>query len=185
MNQGLVRFIEENGGEVITTPYSSYGKMIARQYLRKWFVEGKYLEALSTSALVATVRRLEKTYDAYFQRILKDPEPEYDAPADKILAEYGLRVEHTGESMDNILKIFYLLEHTPDISLFVLAGPAFCCPSLITEAMAAKIEKNTGVPVVSVTYDGTGSNKNEAVIPYLKFPRKQVMLKNHRVPVGF
>ena len=27
------------------------------------------------------------------------------------------------------------------------------------------------VPVVSVTYDGTGGNKNESILPYLKFPR--------------
>jgi hypothetical protein len=38
--------------------------------------------------------------------------------------------------------------------------------------MAKEIENKTGVPVVSITYDGTGGNKNEAIIPYLKFPRK-------------
>jgi len=30
--------------------------------------------------------------------------------------------------------------------------------------------------VVSITYDGTGGNKNEAIIPYLKFPKK---MDNH------
>jgi hypothetical protein len=34
--------------------------------------------------------------------------------------------------------------------------------------MARKIERSTGVPVVSITYDGTGGDKNQAVIPYLK-----------------
>ena len=38
--------------------------------------------------------------------------------------------------------------------------------------MAKEIENKTGVPVVSITYDGTGGNKNEAIIPYLKSPRK-------------
>ena len=38
--------------------------------------------------------------------------------------------------------------------------------------MAKEIENKTGVPVVSITYDGTGGNKNESIIPYLKFPRK-------------
>ena len=42
MNQDLIHFIEEHGGEVVTTPYSSYAKMVAGQYLRKWFVEGRY-----------------------------------------------------------------------------------------------------------------------------------------------
>jgi hypothetical protein len=75
--------------------------------------------------------------------------------------------------MENILKIFYIKRYYPDVSLFVQTSPAFCCPSLITEAMAKEIENKTGVPVVSITYDGTGGNKNEAIIPYLKFPRKR------------
>ena len=39
--------------------------------------------------------------------------------------------------------------------------------------ISKEIEKNTGVPVVSVTYDGTGGNKNNIIIPYLKYPRHQ------------
>jgi hypothetical protein len=72
--------------------------------------------------------------------------------------------------MDNILKIFYIIKHYPDISLFVQTSPAFCCPSLVTEAMAGEIERKTGVPIVSVTYDGTGGTKNDMIIPYLKYP---------------
>lgn len=40
-------------------------------------------------------------------------------------------------------------------------------PVLVTEGMAKAIEKRTGVPVVSITYDGTSGSKNEAVVPYL------------------
>ena len=40
-----------------------------------------------------------------------------------------------------------------------------------TEAMAGEIERVTGVPVVSITYDGTGGRKNDVIIPYLKYPR--------------
>ncbi|MGD8290535.1 MAG: CoA activase, partial [Desulfobacterales bacterium] len=173
INQGLIHYIEEQGGEVITTPYSSLVKMIARPYLRKWFVEGHYLSVLSSKALCATAARLEKTYYAYFNRILKEPPRAYHESPQKILAPYNLRIEHTGESMENILKIFYIKRYYPDVSLFVQTSPAFCCPSLITEAMAKEIENKTGVPVVSITYDGTGGNKNEAIIPYLKFPRKR------------
>ena len=44
--------------------------------------------------------------------------------------------------------------------------------AIVTEAMAREIEKKTGVPIVSVTYDGTSTNKNEAVIPYLTYLSK-------------
>jgi len=167
MNQDLTRFIERHNGEVIVTPYSSYVQMIAGAYLRKWFVEGHYLDILSSKALMSTVTRMEKTYHKIFGRILENPAPGYDESPEKILSEYNVRIEHTGESMDNLLKIFYIKKHYPDVSLFVQTSPAFCCPSLVTEGMANQIEKRTGVPVVSITYDGTSGNKNEAVVPYL------------------
>jgi predicted CoA-substrate-specific enzyme activase len=169
MNQDLVHFIEDNGGEVITTPFSSFLKMISGQYFRKWFVEGQYLSVLSTKTFYATAIMLEKAYYKHFERILKEPDPEYNESPEKILSEYNIRVENTGESMDNILKIYYIKKHYPDVALFVQTSPAFCCPSLITEAMSKEIEKKTGTPVVSITYDGTGGNKNDIIIPYLRY----------------
>ena len=170
-NQNLIAFIEANGGEVFTTPYSEYLKMVSRPYLRKWLIEGHYLSAISSQALMATLRRKEKLYYSHFARILNEPEPEYSEPAKEILARYNVRLENTGESMDNILKIHYIKKHHPDVALFVQANPAFCCPSLVTEAMASEIERITGTPVVAITYDGTGGSKNDVIIPYIKFPR--------------
>jgi hypothetical protein len=40
---------------------------------------------------------------------------------------------------------------------------------MVTEAMARNIESLTGVPVVSITYDGTGQYQNEAIVPYIRF----------------
>ncbi len=171
INQDLMRFIEQHGGEVVTTPYSSYVKMIARPYLRKWFIEGHYLHALSSKALLTEMVRREKPYARLFNQILNEPEVRYDDPPEEILAAFNVRIENTGESMDNLLKIHYLLKHHPEICLFVQTSPAFCCPALITEAMARDIEKKTGVPTVSITYDGTGGSKNDVIIPYLTYPR--------------
>jgi predicted nucleotide-binding protein (sugar kinase/HSP70/actin superfamily) len=171
LNQDLVQFIETNGGEVITTPFSSYVKMVVRPYYWKWFLEGKYLNALSIRAFMVAFARLERKYFPYFGRILGEPEPAYGGSPQTILSEYNVRVEHTGESMDNLLKVFFITKHHPDVALFVQASPAFCCPSLITEAMAREIEERSGVPVVSVTYDGTGGAKNDVLLPYLEYPR--------------
>ncbi len=52
-------------------------------------------------------------------------------------------------------------------------SPSFCCPSLVTEAMTREIRKVTGVPVVTVTYDGTRTRKNGVVTPYLRFLRER------------
>ena len=180
INQNLIHFIEDNGGEVITMPYSSFVKMITRPYLRKWFIEGRFLNVLSYKTLITRVRIEEKTYYKYFERILNEPDHEYNESPEKILSEYNIRIENAGESMENILKVFYIKKYYPDISLFVQTSPAFCCPSLVTEAMARKIEKNTGVPIVSITYDGIGGNKNDVIIPYIKFPRESHKDKDGR-----
>ncbi|MBN1636562.1 MAG: CoA activase, partial [Deltaproteobacteria bacterium] len=172
-NQGLVNFIEENGGEVITTPYSDYMKMIADPYFRKWMLEGKYLYTIISKSVLKTLLRLEKRYYSHFQRILMEPEHVYTDNAEEILARFHMVSEHTGESMDNILKTHYIKKYYPDVALFIQTSPAFCCPSLVTEAMSKEIENYTGVPVVSITYDGTCSSKNQAIIPYLKYPKSK------------
>jgi hypothetical protein len=80
-------------------------------------------------------------------------------------------LEQEGESYENALKIMHLINRHPDIALFVQTSPAFCCPALVTEALGDAIERIVGVPIVTVTYDGTEGDKNAIVMPYIKFPR--------------
>lgn len=169
MNQDLVRFLEQHGAEVLTTPYSEYAKMIAPAYFKKWFNEGKYFNLLANRALFATMTQLEKNYTRIVGKILDDIHHPYDDDLKEILGEYGIGIENSGESMDNILKIHYVKKYYPEVALFVQTSPSLCCPSIITEAMRTNIEQKTGVPVVSVTYDGTGGAKNTCILPYLKF----------------
>jgi predicted CoA-substrate-specific enzyme activase len=171
MNQDLIRFIERHGGEVVTMPYSEYARMIANPYFRKWFFERKFLTLLSSKTLMTAITRLERKYYRLFAPVIGEPMAAFDDPPESVLQRFGVRIEHTGESLDNLLKVYYLKKHHPDLALFVQVSPAFCCPSLVTEAMARRIETITGVPVVSLTYDGTGGSKNEIIIPYLKTAR--------------
>ena len=166
-NRDLISFIESHDAEVITTPYTDYLKMIAPAYFKKWFVEGRYVNLLFSKTFLATMGQLEKKYYRHFQKILNLPEQVYDVPPARILSEFNIVQENTGESMDNVLKIYYIKKYYPDVSLFVQTSPSFCCPSLVTEAMAHTIEERTGVPVVSITYDGTGGDKDRKIIPYL------------------
>ncbi|MFH1152558.1 MAG: acyl-CoA dehydratase activase [Pseudomonadota bacterium] len=173
MNQDLIHFIEVNGGEVVSTPYYRFAKMIADSYFQKWFKEGKYLDLLSNKALLTAMSALEKKYYRYFEHLLNDPDPEYNDSIPGILAEYGLLPEHTGESMDNLIKIHYTIKEHPDLTMFVQTSPAFCCPGLITEAMATAIERKTGIPIVSVTYDALEGNRNRVLIPFLHYSRER------------
>ncbi|WDP88698.1 MAG: CoA activase [Desulfobacter sp.] len=172
MNQDLIRFIEENGGEAVTTPYFQYVQIIANAYFKKWFKEGKYLSLISNKALLAAMKTMERRYYPYFKPFLDESDLRVTQSYDEILREYGMRPEHTGESMDNILKIHYIVHEHPDLALLIGANPAFCCPGLVTEAMAEQIEKKVKVPIVSITYDLSGGNKNKVVVPFLKYLRK-------------
>ncbi len=167
MNQDLIRFIEENGGEVVTTPYYQYVQIIAKTYFKKWFKEGKYLSLISNSALLAALKTMEKKYYPLFAPFFKETDLKVTGSYEDILKDYGLLPEHTGESMDNLLKIHHIVNEHPDLSLLVQANPAFCCPGLITEAMAEQIEKKVNVPIVSITYDVSGGNKNRVIVPFL------------------
>ena len=173
LNQNIINVIEENGGEVITTPYSELMKIIAEPYIRKWFREGDYTDAVLTKALKPAISIFERKYYKYFDRILNEPLPKDVHDVEKVLEEFNIKLENTGESMENILKIYSLTKMHDDIVLFVQTNPAFCCPSLVTEAMAGHIEKKTGIPIVTIEYDGAGGFKNSDIIPYLKFPRKK------------
>jgi predicted CoA-substrate-specific enzyme activase len=173
LNQNIISVIEENGGEVITTPYSELVKLIAEPYIKKWFKEGNYIGAITSKILRQAVVLFENRYNPYFNRILKGKSDIALPPVSEVLEKFNMTIDHTGESMENALKIYSLMMHHPDLQLFVQTNPAFCCPSMVTEAMSDHIEAITGIPIVTIEYDGTGGFKNEDIIPYLKYPRKK------------
>jgi predicted CoA-substrate-specific enzyme activase len=169
MNQDLIKIIEENGGEVITTPYSDYIKIIVEPFTARAFKEGRYLDYARTKFLKSLIPMVEENYAPYFNRIFGVSKKEERSEQDGWLNKFGINLLHRGESFENILKIHRLVTQHPDIDLFIQTNPSYCCPSLVTEAMAPRIEELTGIPVVTIEYDGTSGFKNEDVIPYLKF----------------
>jgi predicted CoA-substrate-specific enzyme activase len=167
MNQGLIHAIEDAGGEAITTPYTDYVRLIAESYFHKWELDGERLKSWGYRSLWHFVDGLGGRCRAWFDHLL-DPEPQVpEEDSESFVRRFGLRTEHAGESFDNLLKIFHLTRAHPELALFVQASPAFCCPSMVTEAMAREIERATGVPVVSITYDGTGQYRNDLIVPYI------------------
>ena len=167
MNQDLIRFIEAYGGEVVTTPYSEYLRITAPALFKKWTREHQILLLAKFRSLLVLVKLLERKFFTYGGELTGPPPRFANVNPEQTLGCYHVRMEHHGESWDNLLKIAHLVEAYPDLRLFVQTNPAFCCPSLVTEAMASRIEELTGVPVVTLTYDGTGSVKNDRIVPYL------------------
>ena len=168
MNQDLSHAIEEAGGEVIATPYTDVVKMTLDNVVRRAVYRGEYFNAARLRVIGSCLNLLEDKYYRYFEKFLGPKKIINPKKLEKYLDNFNIKPYHSGESYENILKIFYFMENYPDISLFVQANPAFCCPSLVTEAMSGEITRITGVPVVTITYDGTNDYKNDVIIPYLQ-----------------
>jgi predicted nucleotide-binding protein (sugar kinase/HSP70/actin superfamily) len=167
-NQGLVQALEKAGGEVITTPFAEYYRIVIGSYFRKWLELGDYRTWLSTKVIWTMGEALAVRCRSYFDGFLEPDAPVGSGAPAWMRGSFGVRIEHSGEAADNLHKVFHLAHAHPDLHLFVQASPAFCCPSLITEAMSRTIEKLTGVPVVSITYDGTGEYRNDVFEPWLR-----------------
>ena len=177
-NQDLVKIVEENGGEVITTPYSEYIKIIVDPHTERSLKERNYFDYVKVKFLSSLIPLVEDKYKKYLQPYNGETTLTSSDLVDEWLDKFGLNVLHRGESIENILKIYSLINKYPDLGLFIQTNPSYCCPSLITEAMTSRIEEVTGVPVVSIEYDGTMGFKNEDVIPYLKYKKKRTMFQD-------
>lgn len=167
VNQNLIRFIENAGGIVVTTPYHNYLRLSSENAIRRAIKRGDYQRVIATRVIFSLVNELDKKYYRQLESILGMKERINPRSLEKHLDTFNVKPYHSGESYENLLKIFHILEYHPDLSLFVQTNPAFCCPALITEAMTRRIKSVTGVPVVTVTYDGTSESKNEIILPYL------------------
>ena len=170
-NQGLEAMIEEHGGEVITTPYIDYIKATLDSQFQRLMIDRNYGDWAKLKAVLAAVAAVEKSLSLRGSAALGRPTSWRNPGSLERLQRLGLRPDHEGECFDNALKIFRILDENPDIAFFVQTNPAFCCPSIVTEAMARELETVTGVPIVSIAYDGAGAARNDAIIPYLAFGR--------------
>ncbi len=171
MNQDVIRYIERNGGEVVTMPFHEFTRMTANTYFYRWFRERRLGRLLTLKPLMAGLAAMEKWYYRHFERVIREPAPQFEDDPAEVLGRFGVSIDHEGESQDNLLKTWYISRQHPDLSLFVQLNPGFCCAGLVTEAMSKKIREVTGVPVLPITYDGTGGLKNDAILPYLRYPR--------------
>ena len=92
-------------------------------------------------ALMKLCKILDDRYYKPFEKYLGPSPLIQPRELEKHLKDFNIDLNHSGESYENILKIFYLIQNYPEVSLFVQTNPGYCCPSLITEAMTHKIKR--------------------------------------------
>ncbi len=184
MNQNLIRCIEEAGGEAVTTPYSDYLKIIAGAHFGRLLRRRDLGKLARLRLILAAIERLERRYHEEVEDLV-GPRIDWRRPGlEEELSRFNFVLEQAGESTENALKMLSLVSRHPDIALFVQTSPAFCCPSLVTEALSESVERLLGVPLVTVTYDGTGGDPNAVVIPYIRYSRGAPVAVAGGVPGG-
>ena len=168
-NQNLIAQLEKEGAEAVTVPFIDALNLIAEKYFRSQWNEGLYMDLLRDKVAYNTLWLFSRKLISMAQPILgsglcllsKDP-LEY-------LQQYAFTIRHHGETAENLLKVFYLCETCHDLKFIVNVNPLFCCPGLISEAIYQKVEQDIGIPIVSITYDGTQADKNRVLRPYPHF----------------
>jgi predicted CoA-substrate-specific enzyme activase len=168
MNQELIRAIEEAGGEVLVTPYHDYMKIVIENIFRRASQRGEHVETSMNRILLNVLKFMDDRHYKPFSKFLGPAPVIRPKVLEQHLDDFNISPLHAGESYDNILKIFYIMENYPEVSLFVQTNPSYCCPALITEAMTRQIRAMTGVPIVTITYDGTSDRMNDLIVPYIQ-----------------
>jgi len=168
-NQGLIADLENYGAEVVTVPYTYVVRLILDRDIRFLREDGRYFSVAGIRLLAEVLEASERRFYQAGRSLLQEEFPTFDDAIFDCLKKYHVTLGHGGETAQNILKIFSLLRHYPDIALFIHVNPLFCCPALVSEALFKTIEKDIGIPVVSLTYDGTTAQRNESLAPYLHY----------------
>ena len=172
-NQQLIHDLEKYGAEVVTTPYTYILRMLTNKHTKMLKDNGRYFTMVRDKLFLDVLEKFEYRFFQIANEILQEEFPKFDESVYDSLKKYNLSFKHGGETSQNIIKIFSLLNHYPDLALLIHVNPIFCCPGLVSESIFEKVEKDIGIPIVSIIYDGTTANRNEVLAPYLHFITKQ------------
>jgi predicted nucleotide-binding protein (sugar kinase/HSP70/actin superfamily) len=106
MNQNLSHTIEESGGEVITTPYTDLVKMSLDNVVRRTVHRREYITAAQQRVISSCLKLFEDKYYIYFEKYLGPQKIINPKRLEKYLSRFNINPYHSGESYENILKIF-------------------------------------------------------------------------------
>jgi len=173
-NQQLIAELENYGAEVVTTPFTHILRMQAVKHNYNLREAKHYLALMRDKLLVEVLEKFEKRFFHIANEILQEEFPIFNDSIFENLEKYNLSLKHGGETAQNVMKIFSLLHHYPDLKLFIHVNPIFCCPGLVSESIFKKVERDIGIPIVSIIYDGTVAKRNEVLVPYLHYITEDV-----------
>ena len=166
-NQNLIRGLEQSGAEAVTVPFIDTIGLMAATHFKSLWVDGNYMALLRDKALYNTFSLFGRKLMNIARPFIRNQECALKHDPVTYLQHHCMSIRHGGETSENLIKVYYLYENYPDLKFIIHAYPLFCCPGLISEAIYKKVERDLGIPIVSIAYDGTQTSKNKALEPYL------------------
>jgi predicted nucleotide-binding protein (sugar kinase/HSP70/actin superfamily) len=88
-NQDLVKYVEENGGEVITTPYSEYIKIIVDPHTERSLKERNYFDYVKVKFLSSLIPLVEEKFNKLLKPYKGESKPKSSEQVDEWLDRFG------------------------------------------------------------------------------------------------
>jgi predicted nucleotide-binding protein (sugar kinase/HSP70/actin superfamily) len=155
-NGRIVETIERLGGEAWLSPVSEW--ILYTAWIERFLARKRGEGPLKLLALAAKWKYFTGTEEAMSRRLTPLLGDRTEPPMDDIMRAGGalLPVEFQGESVVTIGRAVLFGERGAD--LVVNCAPFGCMHGNITSAVFEQAKDRTRVPVVNVSYDGTGDN---------------------------
>ena len=177
-NQDLIKQVEEAGGEVslapateffIYTVYASYRKAKKNYAFKKSI--SNYLKVIGNSLLNRVAHRDEHRLEQAASGLLHGTE---EPAADEIRKRSIKYIpEHTAGEPPMTVGRTAALAGTDRVAGAIFVGPFTCMPASVVEAHQGVLSAETGIPIISVYYDGRDNSNRDEFVHSLVFQARQ------------
>ncbi len=180
-NQGIIEQIEAAGGEVSLAPateffsYDTFAKYTRaeKDYAYKKSLPG-YLSKLGYATSHWISQRDERLLEQAAASLLHDSEE----PTAEEIREYAAKYvpEHTAGEPPLTIGRTAALAGRERIGGAIFVAPFTCMPSSVVEAHQGVLSRETGIPIITVYYDGRDNTNRDEFIASLVFQAKQYLI---------
>lgn len=180
-NNNIVDEIEKAGGEVSLAPasefflYTTYANY--RKALREWDFKKSitnYFHKTGYAAITILAHRDEHRLEEAAKSLLRGQEEPTAHEIRKHAAKY-IPENTAGEPPMTIGRTGAMAERE-GMAGAIFVGPFTCMPAAVVEAQQGVLSKETGLPIITVYYDGRENSNREEFIHSLVFQARQNLM---------
>jgi predicted nucleotide-binding protein (sugar kinase/HSP70/actin superfamily) len=186
-NKDIIRQIEEAGGEVSLAPASEFFVYTTHANYRRARQDyvfdrslSRYLDKLGYSAISWLAHRDEHRLEHSASILLHGLEE----PKAHEIREHSAKYipEHTAGEPPMTVGRTGALAGRERMAGAIFVGPFTCMPASVVEAQQTVLSRESGIPIISVYYDGRDNTNRDEFIHSLVFQAKQNLMSKRNVP---